>query len=114
MLNWKFYLFIFIMLIFLSSVWGNDDFRRVEIKHSTKKEIPSVGMALRQRVYPHPNKNEVKLYLLWNANFADQAMMYQKSRLNGSNMRDLAKTKYIAVTKRNHLNRSKVYGRRKY
>lgn len=98
MLNWKVYVFIFIILIFLSSVWGNDDFRRVEIRHFNKKEVLSLGMALRQRFYPHLDKNEVKLYLLWNANFDDQAMMYQRWRVNESNMSDLSKIKYIALS----------------
>lgn len=97
MLNWKFYLFMFIVLVFLSSVWGNNDYRRVEIKHFNRKEILSLGLALRQRFYPHLDKNEVKLYLLWNAQFDNHQMMYQRFRLNESNMSDLNKIKYIAL-----------------
>ena len=98
MLNWKFYLFVFIILIFLSSVWGNDDFRRVEIKNFNRKELLSLGMALRQRFYPHLDKNEVKLYMMWNGAFDDQYMLYQSWRMNQSNMSDLSKIKYIALS----------------
>lgn len=98
MLNWKFYLLIILFLFILSTVWGSS----YQITAYNERDVINIGLALRQKFYPHLDEHELRMFLLWDENPANQSMIYQRHRLPSAHIDDIKHIKDLSIRLAGH------------